>query len=384
MRNPPELLHAALQYILDYNPPPPVVQEDSPCPRLTHPLTIYDTHIDRRLALKRVKLVPTFLEDLAKAVDLVIEKVVNDDIGLPSVEGEDFPTPESFSFMKSPYLPKDAYGITQSYRNSISLFACKMASMLLLHPTAATWSTAIGMALRITSRNEKYYTLVEDCVPEILGPYEMLDDGIRRSMIDQDAWEVLSDDDRRDLEAMRKKFPGMALWQMFFPHMEIEDMLKNISGLADMDVFPEITPLTVVTHWPSNDAPFTLSPDSIKTSWKITVASWLGITGSPHIGDLIQSPVRLPVFLQRSTRNTMAKPKGAEHTKKTEETVKQEKSGLLLPLSKTTSIPSWPNVKLPAKRDLHVIDKGMTTSLIQHVIFFLYHPFSLVVNDLVF
>ncbi|KAG6902031.1 hypothetical protein C0995_005364 [Termitomyces sp. Mi166 len=369
MRNPPELLDAALQYVLNYNPPLPVIQEDSLCPRFTHPLTIYDTHIDRRLALKRVKLVPTFLKDLAKAVDLAIEKATSDGIGLPSVEGHDFPTPESFNFLRRRTLPKDAYGITHLYRNGISQSACRIASMLSLHPTAATWSTAVRMTIRNTLRNENYYTLVEDCMPEILAPYKPVDEdeGIYHVMVDRDAWEALSDDDRKDLEDMRKKFPSMALWQMFFPRQETEDMLKDISALANMDTFPEINPLTVLKRWPLNDASFTLPPDAVKTSWEMTVASWLGAPGLSQTGDLLKSPVRPAFPLRRSTRTTMAKLKAAADLKKTEKRPKREKKlETSPPLPKTALEPKWPNVGLPERRDLPAIDKDMTTSIIQH------------------
>ncbi|KAG6805344.1 hypothetical protein H0H92_015775, partial [Tricholoma furcatifolium] len=125
----------------------------------------------------------------------------------------------------------------------ISIFACKLAGMLALHPSAAEWSVSFHMSKRITSPYQKLYALIEDYVPEFFDPYEPIP-GEESRMISKEAWDVLSDDDRKIIEEMRQRFPRMAVWQMYFPTRKTEDALQSIDRLAKLDAFPEVVNLT--------------------------------------------------------------------------------------------------------------------------------------------
>ncbi|KAG6887603.1 hypothetical protein C0995_014082 [Termitomyces sp. Mi166 len=150
-------------------------------------------------------------------------------------------------------------------------------------------------------------------------------------MIDKEAWAALSDDDRRLIEEMRRRFPRMAVWQMFFACREAEDALKHLDRLVTMGSFPEITSLTLVEQWTPTDISLATSPDAINTAWGTPLSSW--ISKSP-----VSTTDAIPA-LEENRREI----KAAE------------------------SKSDWPNIiKSTRKRDLAVIDEDMATSIIQH------------------
>ncbi|KAG6885893.1 hypothetical protein C0993_008412 [Termitomyces sp. T159_Od127] len=346
MRNLPERLHAAFQSALNFNPEAPDVLDKPLCPQLTHPLSFYDCHLDRQLALKNVKY------------NIALEKSSKDGVGLPSVE-RFFPEPQYFTRFISRNPAKDASDIGEIYRASISPFACELASMLSLHPTAAQWCTAVHMTVRIVSRGQKYHDLSEDYVPEILDSYEPKS-GKEYTMVDKEAWAVLSGDDRRLLEEMRRRFPRMAVWQMFFACRETEDAFKNLDRLLFMKRFPEIIPSTLVKQWTPIDIPLAASPDPINTAWGTTL-SFLASASVLETDVTPAFPVGNAQLLRRSVRLLPRAKLEEQNLKKTTKKSKQTAS--------SSAIESlWPIVTIPTrKRDLAAIDEDMAISLIQHV-----------------
>ncbi|KAG6874895.1 hypothetical protein C0992_006065 [Termitomyces sp. T32_za158] len=215
------------------------------------------------------------------------------------------------------------------------------------------------MTVRIMSRYRKYQAMNEDYVPEILESYEPIP-GKEYTMVDKDAWAVLSGDERRLLEEMRRRFTRMAVWQMFFACREAEDALKNLDRLLSMEEFPEVTPLTVVKQWMPIDIPLAAPPDAINTAWGTTLSSWVSasvpeteVTPAPPIGDA-QS-------LRRSIR-LCSRAKLEQSLKETKKKPKQTTSPSTIELKSL-----WPTVTITTrKRDLAAFDEDMATSLIQH------------------
>lgn len=359
----PEDLVTAFRSVFDFSPGTPPTQKNSLCPKLTHPLTFYDGHLDRRLSLKKVEFAPTLLFDLSKSVDSVLEKILKDDIDLPPVKA--FPTPRQYKTYVDPVPAKDAKAIGLRYRAIISNFVCDLASTLALYPTAPAWSTAIQLAVRITSRCQQYYPLNEEFVLEFRKPYE-LDSNEETPMVPQSAWHTLNVAEQTHFKEMRRRFPKMAVWQFYFASQEAEDALKNISRLFTMESFPEIIPLTLAKDW--SDFPLALSPDAINTAWGSPVASWARVISTPRLDSLVKSP-HTPKTLRRSTRTTKSRPR-----------IEREGNSSainMLPVDDLQPSPSvpmaevdqrWPDVVIVAKkRDMAVLDNDMAVSILQHV-----------------
>ncbi|KAG6887268.1 hypothetical protein C0992_013063 [Termitomyces sp. T32_za158] len=339
------------------------------------------TRREKRLALKSVKSISSFLSDLALSADIALQKSSEAGVGLPSVEWC-FPEPQRFTRFINRSPAKDANDIGEVYRASISPVVCELASMLSLHPSAVQWSTAIHMTVRIVSRHQKYHAMIEDYVPEILESYEPIP-GKEYAMVDKEAWSVLSDDDRRLLEEMRKRFTRMAVWQTFFSCREAEDALKNLDRLLFTEKFPEFTPMTLVKQWSPIDIPLAASPDAINTAWGTSLSSWIPISVLETYAVLAPSVGRTRP-LRRSTR-LFPRAKLEQSSKKTIREPKQMSS------FSSTGLKHWPSVTLSArKRDLTAVDEDMATSIIQHVmldIYFIYESTNrfqtLILSDLI-
>ncbi|KAG6817135.1 hypothetical protein H0H87_012326 [Tephrocybe sp. NHM501043] len=365
MRNLPERLNAAFQSVLDFNPKTLVAQKKSQCPKLTHPLTFYDTHLDKRLSLKKVASIPSFLTDLSLAVDTALEETKKDDVGLPSVE-KDFPTSHKFGFLLDRAPIRDAKDLGRMYLVNISLFASRLASTLLLHPNAANWATTIDMTLKEPSRREKLYPLFDGYVLKVLASYRPAP-GETLSMIEKDAWDALSDLEQTHLGQVKERFPVIGIWQMFF----VQDALKHLDRLLSVESFPEILPLALVEHWPTSEAPLSASPDATATTWGASVSSWIGLPENAGNKKFKEPTIRASLPLRRSIRTTKSVTYGGSTTReKAEKASKPEKK----PKASLYSIPPissmvqhWPNVTIPTeKRDLNVVDEDMTASIVQH------------------
>ncbi|KAG6878275.1 hypothetical protein C0993_009633 [Termitomyces sp. T159_Od127] len=341
-------------------PGAPPVQKNSPCPNLTHPLTFYDGHLDRRLALKRVEFATTLLVDLSKSVNTILKKILEDHIELPPVEA--FPTPRQYKTYVDPVPAKDARAIGLRYRAIVSNFVCDLASTLALYPTAPTWSPAIQLAVRITSRHQQYYPLNEEFVLEFRKPYG-LDNREELPMVPQSAWRTLNAAEQARFREMSQRFPKTAVWQFYFVHKEAEDALKNLSRLFTMKTFPEITPLTLSEDRPTSDVPLVLSPDAISTAWGSPVTSWVSVTRSPRFDSVVQSHTLN--ILRRSTRPTKFRSKVYKQNKNPAKNVDEMKT--LPSVSIAEENRRWPNVVIPAKkRDMAVLDNDMAVSILQH------------------
>ncbi|KAG6897704.1 hypothetical protein C0992_012173 [Termitomyces sp. T32_za158] len=361
METLPKDLETAFRSVFDYNLQAPLLHPASVCPTLTHPLTFYDSHLDRRLSLKKVTLAPTLPNDISKSVDIVLEKISKDNIDLPPAKC--FPKPDHFEYFVDPVLPKDAKAIGHIYRVMISLAITRIVSTLILHPTTATWSTALQMVVKSTSRDQKYYSLAEDFFLQILEPYQSKSDR-DHYMIDENVWDALSDGKRKQLGEMSQRFPCMGVWQMFFICQEAQDALKDIDRLVSMDSFPEIIPSTLLDYESAVNVSLAFSPDAINTAWGQTVASWIGEI--EPLKTVTEIPVTLTSpSLRRSTR-LMSSKLEANGFSKARNLTRMTRAKTSKPLAVELN-QEWPNVTVPdKKRDLSVVDKGMATSIIQH------------------
>ncbi|KAG6807381.1 hypothetical protein H0H92_007785 [Tricholoma furcatifolium] len=150
---------------------------------------------------------PSFAANLSHAVDLALENACK--VGLPPLRAG-FPKPGAFKPANIDPA-KDAADIGDRYREAISVFACELAGIL----------------------NDK-----------------------------EEAWDVLSDDDRKIIEEMRQRFPRMAVWQMYFPAQKTEYALQSIDRLAKLDAFPGVVNLTRLDGLDTVDVPLSPSPDA--------------------------------------------------------------------------------------------------------------------------
>ncbi|KAG6828557.1 hypothetical protein H0H92_007582 [Tricholoma furcatifolium] len=273
------------------------LQTKPPCPALKPPLTFYDRHLDKRLArLSKVVLAPSLLSDLAKTVDHSLDNIWKK---LPSVE-EDFPHPKSYAGSREFEPVADAKGIAMWYHRLVSGFVARVSSMLSLHPHVSSWSTSVYMMSRNTSRKPKYYALYENFALEFLAPYEP-DPARSLYMIDEPAWDALSNEERLLLQEVTERFPCMAPWQIFFVCPDTERALQRMNNLATMENFPAASPGISIAQYAPVDTQSSTSPDANGTDLSTSLSSL--VAGHPCSNNLVSTVIPL-LPIQRSLRST--------------------------------------------------------------------------------
>ncbi|KAG5724599.1 hypothetical protein E4T56_gene4007 [Termitomyces sp. T112] len=345
----------------DFNPPKPKVETEFLCPTLTPPLTFYDKHLDKRLSLKKVASTSSLLSDLSKTVDNALDSVIADDIGLPSVE-EGFPNSKMFTIFLDPAPAGDAKAIGRWYQVSVSLFATKLASMLSLHPTASSWSTAIDFTARSLSRSHKCHSLFESYIPRFLDTYKP-EDSKAASMIDLDAWNAMSDAERTLIRQARERFPFLAVWQFFFACDKAENALKDVDNLVALGTFPQKIPLTMLSDYAPNDIELSSYPDAITTAWGPTLSSWLERSWTSERAHFLPTsrPVRRSARYIKNSNTQLPASRSKSRTSKPGGHTKTS----ILPAPKELDR-SWPQVTLPVKQKQDIDDDQVIISMLQH------------------
>ncbi|KAG6888608.1 hypothetical protein C0995_007037 [Termitomyces sp. Mi166 len=273
MRDSSERLEARFGAALDFNPTPFAIDPETPCPKLTHPLLFYDKHLDERLSLQRVVLIPSLSTYLREAVNGALNVIMENNVDMPSVDEWSFPTPDLYRRYSHHAPVKDALEIGQRYENHMGNFAGILASMLLLHPTASLWVSSVRLLRRMdTTRTQKYYAMNEDF--RLFSPHSYNGDVTRTSIL-KEAWDALDNTKRDELQKLSYRFPVLAVWQMLFPSRGGEDVLKRMDEFL---VSTEVPKLRCHSRWRGPaDVDLPPSPDAINTAWGSPVLSFVEV-----------------------------------------------------------------------------------------------------------
>ncbi|KAF5386120.1 hypothetical protein D9615_002171 [Tricholomella constricta] len=354
-------LNEELQSVLEHNPQPLVPDPDSPCPALTSPVSFYDKHLDQRLALKKVVMLPSVATELSKAIDRIFTTIRDDNLVLPGVN-YGFPTLESMLDYLEEGPVKDAKSVGQAYMAVTGMFANNLASMLSLHLKAPRWTSAVRFLGRRVARDQEHYTLVEDFAPEFLEPYR---EPKYYGMVRKETWDSMAETTKRDLEKARQKFPVLAVWQFFFVSCEVEAAFRHMEKLAEMDMFRSQTFLTVAPEYLPANIGLPQSLDAVSTPWVASILPHLskpsnpGCTRSSGQSTVSTGPGNL---LRRSKRLSTRTAAEAKRAKKftTGDGVDSTSP------STTNSKRKWSNVTIPGKTTMADATDGLATSILQH------------------
>ncbi|KAG6816552.1 hypothetical protein H0H87_005259 [Tephrocybe sp. NHM501043] len=356
MRDSLEDFNAKFASILDRNPSPLRLQRDPLCPELKPATTFYDKHLDERLSLKTVTVLPSFISHLSKFVDEALKRVLKDDVDIPSVN-DSFPNHRylSSTILKGPAT--DAKSLGQVYQITTSATAITLASMLSLHPTASEWSSVLLLNRQADKRNLYPYALHEGYAPELLIPGDDLVPLPENSML-RAAWGSIEDSKRKELEETRHRFPMLAVWQMLFACGEAEAALKHFDDVASRGSYSHVTFHTVAPGiQPANtDLPF--SPDAKDTAWVSPISS------------IVDSPAPLKdttsATEQRDTRRRSQRKPFAVSIKGRGSVKHKGKMKPLAPHTAKDLGRSWPNITLPIETATNVAVEELEKSLLQH------------------
>ncbi|KAG6815132.1 hypothetical protein H0H93_010856, partial [Arthromyces matolae] len=147
--------------------------------------------MDPRLALHKVILAPSLLNDLVKAGERALQTYKDrTDVELPPVTQGFYWPREIFEQVI------DARSVGLTYAKGFASPAATIASMLLLHPNAPEWQNSMFF-LEIDRTKEKSKALNEDFTPVFRRHCDDAEEYKPVNMINKDAWESMDDSTKK-------------------------------------------------------------------------------------------------------------------------------------------------------------------------------------------
>ncbi|RDB15954.1 hypothetical protein Hypma_003553 [Hypsizygus marmoreus] len=227
-------LDRQISLLLAYNPPALQANPKSACPKLRAALPFYDQHLDNRLTLKKVTLVPSLPTDLSELVDRAFQQAHDHKVHrLPPIHpvDDDFPTEAARNFHHPKNPISDARAVAQAYQMATANSCGVFASMLTWHPRATKWLTILAYNRMRIGRYQQLHALDEDYSLT----FRFDDDGAVE--VPAIVLESMDQVAQADLKQVARRFPRLAVWQFFVVSEEAEDALRAMDGVASQPTF---------------------------------------------------------------------------------------------------------------------------------------------------
>jgi hypothetical protein len=352
-----EDLQHELNLLFKYNPPTHVPSKSSSeCPKLAQPpLIFYDKHLDERLTLKRVVLMPSTTARLSETVDKTLDQ---QGLSLPLDRLLDtFPTEQNRTAYKFERPIVDANSVARAYRVTVAARCMTVASMLSLSPHASSWDTALNWIQGVVQSEEEYFALEESYVLQFLKiPGKAASRATHQDpfMISNTIWDSMDGETRERLSHAARKFPALAVWQIFAISKEAENFMNEIASLASLEAFCHKKSSTL-GYASASPRFLPYAPDAMSTAWGISVASLCEYSGLPELSPNSSTLPNSHITVDSgSKRSQIKKPTITRHSRPTRTTE-----------TRTSSAEKWPDVTIlgPAGPT----NGSLASSLLQHV-----------------
>ncbi|KAF8074525.1 hypothetical protein FPV67DRAFT_1445583 [Lyophyllum atratum] len=334
--------------LMQYNPPlqSPDLDPDDPetadvCPSLTAPSIFYDKHLDEKLLMKSVRVIP-LATNISRTVNVTSQSLIARKVPIsPHRPMDSFPSQEFRSSRSLKVRIKDAQSLAEVYQRTIGLYSSVISSMFLLHPRADEWDGVLHWGCT-GSRN--WYEL--EAFSQNYG-LKILDGDQRTDKLQGS----IDEQTRETLRIMKQRDRALAYWSIFAISKEAEDVLEGMNVATWADNFPYELCNTKGYSTPP-DIQFNI-PDASTTGWGVSVSSIPTLPVAERISTIAVAPqlaqvgeVTTPakeISLRRSSRlcrpiaTTKGKSKGSPANR-----------GEAVEARRTTTV-LWPKITLPAR-----------------------------------
>ncbi|KAJ7088899.1 hypothetical protein B0H15DRAFT_841083 [Mycena belliarum] len=272
-----DTLYREIFLLFDYNPPP-VAQDPSLNfrPDLKHELTtFYDKHLDEKLGLKCVRTMPSLPNDIASTVITALKDVKEKGIYLPPLRnGGEFTVARARAVETR--LVRAAEDVATFYRTTTSSYCQPVASMLALHQRAPCWAAVVtwrrGLEckppLRFPGLEEEYALRIPVGAPG------------KDPRIYPALWAALDDATRKLVLDVMARFTGLAVWQVFMPSEEADELIDDMGTVAELESFRPY--LCGTLGFESSPSRVMSPPDSGSTPWTLPAPA---MASQPPISD---------------------------------------------------------------------------------------------------
>ena len=253
-------VYEELLALFDYNPPPIAFVDYTEA--FTYPNIFYDRHLDPRLTLKHVKLVPSLPHEIAQFAFDELKVLKGRGQLLPlinnkSKDGCSFTTRSSRATFPPVTDATDAISVAHLYQQ-VSVFNCSsIASTIALHPQAETWGSILQFDEGSEPESGRRPAMTDTFVVQI--PYDSLTGKLD---IFDSILSHLDDKLRANIHEMSRRFQTLVTMQFHAPLAVVEELFKRMGERAKSKQIPPLKCSVVGFHVQDNrPAP----PDSIST-----------------------------------------------------------------------------------------------------------------------
>lgn len=246
--------------LIDYNPPPTTLSEESGI-TFSYPNVFYDRHLDPRLHLRRVKATPSLSLELSELVldELKILKSRNQPLPLLDKEDCCFITENS----RESYPPRtaiwDAESVARFYSCTSYENCAPVSSTIALYPHGEAWGRILDFCEGSELERGRRPAMIDNYILQVSHHHETGELDISKTILS-----CLSDDLRQDIRAMSDRFRTLATFQFHVPSTKVEDLFKEMDAVAKRSRIPllQCPPVGFVTSRHVPPLPF---PDSLPT-----------------------------------------------------------------------------------------------------------------------
>jgi hypothetical protein len=358
-----EELQQELLLLFDYNPPALVSDSSSVCPKLRPPPSFYEKHLDDRLTLKRIVLLPSITTRLSETVDKALCSIEHQKISLPYSTLDYFPTQRwrAATLFEDPII--DANSVARAYRRSTAIHCMIISSMLFLSPRASQWDKALNWSQSLARGLEDYRALEEDHTLRFL---YMPGKSVPEFSVSSTIWNSMDNEIRERLPQVAQRFPDLAIWQIFAISEESEHFINDMGRVASLDDFRHEKCHTT-WHKAAPTGNLSYAPDATSTSWGAPTAtlSEVSSTLTPSSSLPLPEDERALPSLNRTLRRARVKVNPDSKPSKSEVTKNKRVSTRQQSVSHLTKDETWQSIVVAGRSS--TADIGLTTSLLQHV-----------------
>jgi hypothetical protein len=201
-----ESIHDEIEALFSWNPPPlkPITFAEKKPSTGTRLPAIYDKHISPSMVLRRVKRLPTLVQNLAENVDRTLLAASE---ALPPID--DFLTAKDRAriMRRVEKTITDEKGVANFYDKTTATFCASLASKLALHPkiSAADWTSLL---IWTQSVNSSGYAIMDG---ELRIFQTASDDEVAEH---EQIVETMESETRRIFEEIRDSRSPFATWEM--------------------------------------------------------------------------------------------------------------------------------------------------------------------------
>ena len=296
-----------LEDLFNYNPPAIKKAKNPVTYRL--PFTFFDRHIDPRLSVQRVVVVPSFTADIAQVIDGAVLQIKNEGGRLPVI---DFDDEDNFLIPKdgrnwgaAGTTLTDAISVARFYMEVSFLYCTAVGSTLALSPHSHSWMSVFQSNKAGTEPDEGRSSITSRYYLEIERDTDTGDMHIPKGV-----WDCLDEEARMDIREVSSRFRRLVTYQFYAAATQYDTLLERMGDIVGTE---SISPNPdSVSGFPKQEIPLTPVADS-------TILPWIprepqvnyGAEGNKDLKSIAQTAI------QSQSNKQATRPKGISIKKST-------------------------------------------------------------------